>query len=42
MLSTPAPHAPFTPADRHKNSLPDVKAVITPAFNYSNLNVRNL
>ncbi|XP_044736553.1 N-acetylglucosamine-6-sulfatase-like [Chrysoperla carnea] len=38
VLSTPAPHAPFTPADRHKNSLPDVEAVITPAFNYSNLN----
>lgn len=35
MLSTPAPHAPFTPAVRHRDEFPDVKAPRTPAFNVS-------
>ncbi|XP_037518895.1 N-acetylglucosamine-6-sulfatase [Rhipicephalus sanguineus] len=35
MLSTPAPHAPFTPAVRHRDAFPNVKAPRTPAFNIS-------
>lgn len=34
-LATPAPHAPFTPAPRHKHFFPNVKAVKSPSFNYS-------
>ncbi|XP_052861776.1 N-acetylglucosamine-6-sulfatase-like [Anopheles cruzii] len=33
MVAPSAPHAPFTPANRHKNLFPDVKAVRTPNFN---------
>lgn len=32
-VAPPAPHAPFTPADRHKNAFRNVKAPRTPNFN---------
>ncbi|KAL5277836.1 GNS family protein [Megaselia abdita] len=32
-VAPPAPHQPFTPADRHKDAFPDVKAPRTPNFN---------
>lgn len=32
MISPPAPHAPFTPAERHKNEFSDLKAPRTPNF----------
>lgn len=35
MLSTPSPHAPFTPAIRHRNAFPNVTAPRTPSFNTS-------
>ncbi|XP_075551498.1 N-acetylglucosamine-6-sulfatase-like isoform X2 [Dermacentor variabilis] len=35
MLSTPSPHAPFTPAVRHRDAFPNLKAPRTPAFNIS-------
>uniref|UniRef100_A0A182PNF8 Sulfatase N-terminal domain-containing protein n=1 Tax=Anopheles epiroticus TaxID=199890 RepID=A0A182PNF8_9DIPT len=35
MVAPPAPHAPFTPADRHKDLFPEVKAIKTPNFNVS-------
>ena len=34
VLSTPAPHAPFTPAPQYKDAFPDKMAPRTPAFNY--------
>lgn len=33
MISTPAPHAPFTPAKRHENAFENIKAPRTPNFN---------
>lgn len=33
MISPPAPHAPFTPANRHENSFEKIKALRTPNFN---------
>lgn len=33
MLSTPAAHAPFTPAPKYKNNFPDKQAPRTPSFN---------
>lgn len=33
MVATPAPHAPFTPADRHRNAFSGVQALRTPNFN---------
>lgn len=38
MLSTPAAHAPFTPAPRHAKKFPGMKALRTPSFNYSDTN----
>uniref|UniRef100_A0A182TJB5 Sulfatase N-terminal domain-containing protein n=1 Tax=Anopheles melas TaxID=34690 RepID=A0A182TJB5_9DIPT len=35
MVTPPAPHAPFIPADRHKDLFPNVKAIQTPNFNIS-------
>ncbi|XP_077488843.1 N-acetylglucosamine-6-sulfatase-like [Amblyomma americanum] len=35
MLSTPAPHQPFTPAVRHKEAFAKLNAPRTPAFNVS-------
>uniref|UniRef100_A0A182UR75 Sulfatase N-terminal domain-containing protein n=1 Tax=Anopheles merus TaxID=30066 RepID=A0A182UR75_ANOME len=35
MVTPPAPHAPFTSADRHKDLFPNVKAIQTPNFNIS-------
>uniref|UniRef100_A0A182K5F3 Sulfatase N-terminal domain-containing protein n=1 Tax=Anopheles christyi TaxID=43041 RepID=A0A182K5F3_9DIPT len=35
MVAPPAPHAPFTAADRHKDLFPDAKAKRTPNFNIS-------
>lgn len=35
MLSTPSPHSPFTPAVRHMDAFPNLKAPRTPAFNIS-------
>uniref|UniRef100_A0A182NN85 Sulfatase N-terminal domain-containing protein n=1 Tax=Anopheles dirus TaxID=7168 RepID=A0A182NN85_9DIPT len=35
MVAPPAPHAPFTPADRHKDLFPNAKAIRTPNFNIS-------
>ena len=41
VLSTPAPHGPFTPAPQYENEFSDLKAPRTPAFNYiDNGNVR--
>ena len=34
VLSTPAPHDPFTPAPQYENAFPDRIAPRTPAFNY--------
>ncbi len=34
VLSTPAPHAPFTPAPQYKNEYADSAAPRTPAFNH--------
>ena len=34
VLSTPAPHAPFTPAPQYENAFPDKMAPRTPSFNY--------
>ena len=34
VLSTPAPHDPFTPAPQYENAYPDMTAPRTPAFNY--------
>ena len=34
VLSTPAPHGPFTPAPQYANEFADLKAPRTPAFNY--------
>ncbi|KAJ8939339.1 hypothetical protein NQ318_005700 [Aromia moschata] len=34
-VATPAAHAPFTPANRHNDSFPDLKALRNPSFNYS-------
>jgi len=34
VLSTPSPHAPFTPAPQYADRFQDVKAPRTPAFNY--------
>ncbi len=34
VLSTPAPHAPFTPAPQYRNKFANRKAPRTPAFNY--------
>jgi N-acetylglucosamine-6-sulfatase len=34
VLSTPSPHAPFTPAPQHSGAFPDQKAPRTPAFNH--------
>jgi N-acetylglucosamine-6-sulfatase len=36
-IATFAPHSPFTPAPRHENLFPRVKAPRTPAFNEANL-----
>lgn len=33
VLAPPAPHAPFTPAQRHINKYKNVKAKRTPNFN---------
>lgn len=33
MIAPPAPHAPFTPAERHREAYADVKAPRTPNFN---------
>lgn len=33
MIAPPAPHAPYTPADRHKDAFPEVIAYRTPNFN---------
>lgn len=33
VLAPPAPHAPFTPAQRHKDAFSGTKAMITPNFN---------
>ncbi|KAJ6636519.1 N-acetylglucosamine-6-sulfatase [Pseudolycoriella hygida] len=33
MISPPAPHSPFTPAQRHSDAFEDVKALRTPNFN---------
>uniref|UniRef100_A0A2M4DKP3 Putative n-acetylglucosamine-6-sulfatase n=1 Tax=Anopheles darlingi TaxID=43151 RepID=A0A2M4DKP3_ANODA len=33
MVAPPAPHSPFTPAERHKDLFPYAKAVRTPNFN---------
>ncbi|KAH7985926.1 hypothetical protein HPB49_026216 [Dermacentor silvarum] len=35
MVSTPSPHSPFTPAVRHMDAFPNLKAPRTPAFNIS-------
>lgn len=32
-VAPPAPHQPFTPADRHKDTFPDMKAPRTPNYN---------
>lgn len=42
VIAPPAAHAPFTPADRHKSSLPSVKVVQTEAFNYTKNEVSTL
>ena len=34
VLSTPAPHDPFTPAPQYQNAFSNVNAPRTPAFNY--------
>ena len=34
VLSTPAPHDPFTPAPQYQDAFPDMIAPRTPAFNY--------
>ena len=34
VLATPAPHAPFTPANRHMNAFANLTAPRTPSFNY--------
>ncbi|XP_025831015.1 N-acetylglucosamine-6-sulfatase-like isoform X2 [Agrilus planipennis] len=34
-IATPAPHQPFTPANRHKKSFPGTKVIHTPSFNFS-------
>lgn len=39
MIAPPAPHAPFTAADRHKNTFKYVKALRTPSFNKPNASV---
>lgn len=41
MIAPPAPHAPFTPAERHTNAFLDVKAIRTPSFNYTPFNASN-
>lgn len=33
VLAPPAPHAPFLPASRYKDTFPDVKSKLTPNFN---------
>lgn len=33
MIAPPAPHAPYTPAERHLNTFKQVKALRTPNFN---------
>lgn len=33
MISPPAPHAPYTAAQRHSQTFEDVKALRTPNFN---------
>ncbi|KAJ8917285.1 hypothetical protein NQ315_002302 [Exocentrus adspersus] len=35
VVATPAPHAPFIPADRHKGAFAGTKAVRTPSFNHT-------
>ncbi|XP_018568120.1 N-acetylglucosamine-6-sulfatase-like [Anoplophora glabripennis] len=35
IVAPPAAHAPFTPAERHKNMFPEVKAVRSPSFNFT-------
>ncbi|XP_023309823.1 N-acetylglucosamine-6-sulfatase-like [Anoplophora glabripennis] len=35
MVAPPAAHAPFIPAERHKNSFPEAKAVRNPSFNFT-------
>lgn len=35
MLAPPASHAPFTPAERHRNAFLNVTAKRTPSFNYT-------
>ncbi|XP_057664094.1 N-acetylglucosamine-6-sulfatase-like [Diorhabda carinulata] len=37
VISPPAPHSPFTPADRHKDKYAGTKAVRSPSFNHSGL-----
>ncbi|CAG9861995.1 unnamed protein product [Phyllotreta striolata] len=37
-IATPAPHAPFTPAERHKNVFKNATAPRTPSFNHSSSN----
>lgn len=39
VLAPPAAHAPFTPANRHKNKLRKLKALRNSAFNYTSLDV---
>lgn len=39
VLAPPAPHAPFTPAQRHQNKFPNATALRTPAFNYTPIDV---
>ncbi|XP_037935139.1 N-acetylglucosamine-6-sulfatase-like [Teleopsis dalmanni] len=34
MVATPAPHAPFIPAERHRNSFANIEAPRTPNFNH--------
>ncbi len=34
VLSTPAPHAPFTPAPQYEDEYEDLRAPRTPSFNY--------
>lgn len=38
MVAPPAPHAPFTPADRHRNAFKEVRAIRTPNFNFVDKN----
>uniref|UniRef100_A0A182JMF2 Sulfatase N-terminal domain-containing protein n=1 Tax=Anopheles atroparvus TaxID=41427 RepID=A0A182JMF2_ANOAO len=33
MVAPPAPHGPYTAADRHKDLFPDIRAIRTPNFN---------